>query len=107
MPHHLCRLLGVRLRTYLREAFVLPLLITAPLVLVLLLMKKWFIPHNYRQLALQLLIGGSVYGLGLLWLYATKRVLKVGELAANPESEPIEKTKMSAPEVSVAEYSDR
>jgi hypothetical protein len=44
-------------------------------------------------------------------LYATKRVLQVGELAANPESELIEKkndkTKMSAPAVSVAEFSDR
>lgn len=107
MPRHLCRLLGIRLRTYLREAFVLPFLITVPLVLVLLLMKKWFIPHTYRQLGVQLAIGGAVYGLGLLWLYATKRVLKTGELAANPESELIEKTQMSAPAVSVAEYSDR
>lgn len=106
MPHHLCRLLGVRLRTYLREAFVLPLLITAPLVLVLLLMKKWFIPHSYRQLAVQLAIGGTVYGLGLLWLFATNRALRVGELAAKQESAPIDDD-MSASAASLAEYSDR
>ncbi len=106
MPHHLCRLLGVRLRTYLREAFVLPLLITAPLVLVLLLMKKWFIPHSYRQLAVQLLIGGTVYGLELLWLFATNRALRVGELAAKQESAPIDDD-MSASAASLAEYSDR
>jgi O-antigen/teichoic acid export membrane protein len=80
MPGHLCRQLGIRLRSYLREAFVLPFLITAPLVLVLLLMQRWFIPHNYRKLAVQLLIGGVVYGLGLLWLFLTNRALQIGDL---------------------------
>jgi O-antigen/teichoic acid export membrane protein len=106
MPHHLCRLLGIRLRTYLREAFILPLLITAPLVVVLLLMKKWFIPHTYRQLAVQLVIGGAVYGLGLLWVFATKRALSVGELAAKQAPAPIEND-ISASAVSLAESSDR
>ena len=105
MPGHLCRLLGIRLRTYLREAFVLPFLITVPLVLVLLLMKKWFIPHTYRQLAVQLAIGGAVYGLGLLWVYATDRALRTGELAAKQETAPIDND-VSAPAVGVAEYSD-
>ena len=90
MPRHLCQVLGIRLSKYLREAFALPLLTTAPLVLVLLLMQRWFIPHNYRQLAVQLLIGGVVYGLGLLWVFSSKRALKVGELAAKEESAPIE-----------------
>lgn len=89
-PGHLCRLLGIRLRTYLREAFVLPLLITAPLVLALLLMQRWFIPHTYRQLAVQLLIAGVVYGLGLLWVFTTKRALQVGELATKETSAPVE-----------------
>lgn len=105
MPQHLCRLLGIRLRTYLREAFVLPLLITIPLVLVLLLMKRWFIPHTYRQLAVQLGIGGAVYGLGLLWAFKTNRILKLGELAAKPEALPIEND-MAAPELNVPEYTE-
>jgi O-antigen/teichoic acid export membrane protein len=82
MPGHLCRQLGIRLRTYLREAYALPLLITAPLVLVVLLMQRWFVPHHYGQLAVQLFIAGVVYGLGLLWVVLTKRALRVGELAS-------------------------
>ncbi len=90
MPRHLCRLLGIRIGNYLREAFILPLLITVPLVLVLLLMRRWFIPHTYGQLAVQLLVGGAVYGLGLLWVFVSKRALKVGELGSKEESAPME-----------------
>jgi len=86
MPWHLCRQLGIRMRTYLREAYVLPLLITAPLVATLLLLRRWFHPHNYRQLGLQLLIAAAVYGLGVLWLLATKRAFQVGELVPKEES---------------------
>jgi O-antigen/teichoic acid export membrane protein len=82
MPGHLCKQLGIRLRTYVHEAYALPLLVTAPLVLVLFLMQRWFIPHHYGQLAVQLFIAGVVYGLGLLWVVLTKRALRVGELAA-------------------------
>ncbi len=81
MPGHLCKQLGIRIRTYLREAYTLPLLITVPMVLALLLMQRWFIPHHYVELALQLLIAGMVYGLGLLWVVLTNRALRVGELA--------------------------
>jgi O-antigen/teichoic acid export membrane protein len=81
MPHHLCKQLGIRLRTYLSEAYSLPLLITAPLVLVLLLMKRWYVPHSYPQLMVQLLVGGTIYGLGVLWVVLTNRALRVGELA--------------------------
>jgi len=88
MPRHVCRQLGIRVGNYVREAFLLPILITTPLVVVLLLMKRWFIPHNYKQLALQLLIGGSVYGLGLLWIFLSNRALRVGDLgvAAAPQA---------------------
>lgn len=86
MPIHLCRQLGIRLRTYLSEAYALPLLITAPLVLALVLMRRWYIPHTYLQLALQLFIAGVVYGLGLLWVVLTKRALRVGELASKQAS---------------------
>jgi O-antigen/teichoic acid export membrane protein len=81
MPGHLCKQLGIRVRTYLREAYFLPLLISAPMVFALFLMQRWFIPHTYAQLALQLLIAGTIYGLGLLWVVLTKRALRVGELA--------------------------
>src|SRR6266576_1493159 len=90
MPRHLCRLLGIRIGNYVREAFVLPLLITVPLALVLLVMRRWFTPHTYGQLAVQVLVGAAVYGLGLLWVFASKRALKVGELVSKGESAPIE-----------------
>jgi O-antigen/teichoic acid export membrane protein len=96
MPRHLCKQLGIRIRTYLREAYILPLLITIPMVLVLLLMQRWFIPHHYVGLAVQLLIAGTVYGLGLLWVVLTKRALRVGELA--PKEIPVA-AEIGAPEV--------
>jgi len=34
VPRHLCRQLGIRYETYLREAYVLPLIVSAPLVVV-------------------------------------------------------------------------
>ena len=107
MPAHLCRLLGIRIRTYLREAFVLPCLITAPLVAVLLLMHRWYIPHTYRQLAPQLLIAGVVYGVGLLWLYATGRALRTGELAAQQESASIDSDLSVAATPGLVKYSDK
>jgi O-antigen/teichoic acid export membrane protein len=90
MPRHVCNLLGIRLRTYLREAYVLPFLLTMPLAAVLLLLKQWFVPHNYRGLGLQLLIGGAVYGSGLLWAYLTDKALRTGELAIRTDPKPDE-----------------
>lgn len=92
MPGHLCRQLGIKIGTYLREAFVLPLLINVPLVITLLLLRRWYHPHNYRQLIPQLLIAGVVYGAGLLWIFTSKRAFKVGELV------PAEKQKLTPAE---------
>ena len=91
MPRHVSNLLHIRLRTYLREAYMLPFLLTIPLVAVLLLMKQWFVPHNYPELGLQLLIGGAVYAAGLLWAYLSNRALHTGELvpAEDFETAPI------------------
>jgi len=86
MPHHLCKKLDARLRTCLRESYTLPFLLCLPLVAVLLLMQRWFVPHNYRQLGFQLLIAGIVYGLGVLWAILTKQALRVSELALNGSS---------------------
>lgn len=90
MPGHLCKQLGIRLWTYLREAFLLPILVSTPLVVALLLMRRWFVPHNYWQLGIQLLIGGIVYGLGLAWVFLTSRALRVGQLAAIQELQPFD-----------------
>ncbi len=87
MPRHMCRLLGVRIGTYLREAYTLPLLLTLPLVATLLLMRSWFFAHSYFQVALQIVIGFLPYGLGLLWATWTKRAWRVGKLPVAPPDE--------------------
>jgi O-antigen/teichoic acid export membrane protein len=88
MPRHVSKLLSIRLTTYLREAYVLPLLLTTPLVATLLLLRRWFVPHNYRELGLQLGMGGMVYGLGLAWAYFSNRALRTGELVVKLEAQP-------------------
>lgn len=80
LPAHLCHQLGIRVRTFLREAYVLPLLLCVPLAVVLVGMQRVFIAHNYRQLAVQLAVGGMIYGLGLLWAILTNRALRFGNL---------------------------
>src|SRR5258708_11266113 len=88
MPRHVSKLLGIRLSTYVREAYTLPFLLTAPLVAVLLLLKRWFVPHNYRELGLQLLIAGAVYAAGLAWTYFNNSALRTGELVLNSDPNP-------------------
>ena len=81
MPWHLCNRLGVRIWTYLRQAYQLPLLLCAPLAMVLLLLQQWVVPHSYRELIPQLLIGGIVYGLGLAWAYFSNRALHAANIS--------------------------
>jgi O-antigen/teichoic acid export membrane protein len=80
LPYHLCSRLGVRISTFLREAYLLPVLLTAPMVATLLLLQKWFVPHSYRELIPQLLIAAAVYGASVGWAYLTNRALQVGAL---------------------------
>jgi O-antigen/teichoic acid export membrane protein len=77
MPHHICRLLQIRLGTYVRQAFLLPLILCGPLVLVLWILRQKFTAHNYFQLAVELLICAAVYGSGLAWAVWTKRAWNV------------------------------
>jgi O-antigen/teichoic acid export membrane protein len=77
MPRHLCRVLKLRVVIYLRQAFLLPLMLCGPLVAVLLLMRHWFVAHTYFRLGIQLLVGSAVYGLGLLWAIWTRKAWQV------------------------------
>ena len=88
LPWHLCRQLQIRIGTYLREAYLLPLIVCAPLIVALLLMKQWFVPHNYAQLSAHLMVAGAVYGLSLSWAFASKRAMKVGTLHSPEPLEP-------------------
>jgi len=85
MPFHLCSQLGIRVSTFLRQAYVLPLMLCAPLVAALLLMRHWLVAHTYRQLAVQLLAGGVVYSACCAWAYATGKALHVGNLVSSAE----------------------
>jgi O-antigen/teichoic acid export membrane protein len=87
MPQHLCSRLGIRIGSFLREAYLLPLLLSAPTVLVALLMEHWFVPHTYRQLAVHLLVAAIVYGIGLAWAYRSGKALHVGNLRTAGETE--------------------
>jgi len=87
LPHHLCRLLGIKLKTYLYRAFVFPLALCVPLVAVLLLMRRWFVPHRLGPLLIQLVIAGLVYASGLAWAFWTHRAWEVGPLGSNQEDE--------------------
>jgi hypothetical protein len=53
-------------------------MLCTPLVIVLLLMRHWFVAHNYFQLSIQLLAGVATYGLGVAWAIWTHRAWKVG-----------------------------
>lgn len=72
LPVHLCRTLTISLRTFLRQAYLLPLTLCAPMVGALLLLQHLFRPHNYTQLLVQVLAGGLVYGIGLVSVFVTR-----------------------------------
>ena len=89
MPGHLCRLLQINLRTYVGKAYLLPLALCAPLVIVLLLLQRWYVPHGLKPLLVQLLIAGAVYAGCLAWAFWTRRAWDVGHVGSNPDDEVI------------------
>jgi O-antigen/teichoic acid export membrane protein len=86
MPFHLCSLLGIRMSSFLRQAFLLPLALALPPAMILLLMQRWLVPHTYRQLGLQLLIVGGIYAALLAWAHSAGKLLRVGNLALAGDS---------------------
>jgi O-antigen/teichoic acid export membrane protein len=81
-PRYLSRLLGVRVGSFLREAYLLPLALCTPLVAVLLVMRRWFPVHHLIPLASEITIAMLVYGVGLFWAVRTRRVYEVGQLVS-------------------------
>ncbi|HEX8817047.1 MAG TPA: oligosaccharide flippase family protein [Terriglobales bacterium] len=77
MPEHLCRILGVRLRTFLTDAYLAPLLLTLPMAALLLVMQRFLHPRNYLELLAQVLAGVAVYGAGVLWFLLTREQMGV------------------------------
>ena len=87
MPRHMCRLMGVRIGTYLRETYTLPVLLTLPLAATLLLARQWFVARTVFEVIFQAALGFLPYGLGLLWAIRKKRAWQVSELAIEPPDE--------------------
>jgi O-antigen/teichoic acid export membrane protein len=81
LPRHACRKFGISVFTMFREAYTLPVLITLPFLVTLLLERRWFVPHRAMQLGLQLVIAVAVYGLGFLWIYKTNQLLRIDDNA--------------------------
>lgn len=72
LPEHLCRVLGMRLRTFVSQAYLAPALLCAPLVATLLLVRHFLVAHTYAELLAQVAAGGLVYGVGLVWFLLKK-----------------------------------
>jgi len=85
LPRHMSKQLGVPVLSFVRQAYTLPLLLVAPMAATLWLMQRWSYAHNWRQLLIQIAVGGLVYGVGLIWAYKTKRAFHVAELVSAPK----------------------
>jgi O-antigen/teichoic acid export membrane protein len=87
LPRYLCRQVGIKLRTYLYQAYSLPLAMSVPVIATLLLMQRWFVPHHLGQILVQIAIAGVVYAGCLSWAFLTHRAWDVGTLNENQEDE--------------------
>jgi O-antigen/teichoic acid export membrane protein len=72
LPQHLCGILHVRLGTFIKEAYLPPLLLCLPLVLVLYPLQHHFPAHTLLQLLKEAVAGGLVYGIGVCWYVFVK-----------------------------------
>jgi O-antigen/teichoic acid export membrane protein len=74
LPRHVCRELDMSVRTFLSQAYLLPLTLCVPLVGLLWLMRREFPAHHYGSLVIQVSCGGLLYCAGLaLALLGPKR----------------------------------
>jgi O-antigen/teichoic acid export membrane protein len=80
-PRHLKKQIGVPIGTFVRGAYLLPTLLTLPLVTALWLANRFFYPRNLIQLTIELLLLSPTYGVGLFWAYRTNRAFHVAEIA--------------------------
>lgn len=90
MPAHICRMLGVRVFSFLRQAYTVPLLVCAPMVAALLMVRHWFVAHHFVQLLVQLLIGGAVYGACFLWALHRNQALHIGKVIPEEAVTPVQ-----------------
>lgn len=77
LPRHMCRQLGVPLRTFLVEAYLYPTVFCLPMIFVLVLMQRSYYAHRYPQLVLNLLVGTATYGACVLWFVLTREPIGI------------------------------
>lgn len=77
MPWYACKMFGVRVASFLKHAYTVPLLATIPLIAALLLEQRWFVPHHLSQLLLHLVIAWGVYGVCFLWMHAKDYAFRI------------------------------
>ena len=89
LPRHLTRMLNIKLRSFLVQAYSLPILLVFPTVLMLLLMRSWFFARTYRQVALQIIIAMIPYALGLAWAIWSGRIWRVHQERQTQAEKPV------------------
>jgi O-antigen/teichoic acid export membrane protein len=67
LPRHLCRMLGIRVRDFLRQAYLLPIGLTIPTAALLLFLRQESQPSSLLGLLLQSAPAALFYGLGLIY----------------------------------------
>jgi O-antigen/teichoic acid export membrane protein len=77
LPAYSCRILKVPLKEFLREAYLLPLALCAPLVATLLITRSLMPAHNYLQLMMHVTVGGLVYGIAVLWWFLAREPIGI------------------------------
>jgi O-antigen/teichoic acid export membrane protein len=77
LPRHMCRLLGIPIRRFLAESYFFPAVLCIPLVLVLMIMQRFFYAHHYAQLFVNLLAGLAAYAVCVFWFVVTREPLGI------------------------------
>jgi len=76
VPRHLCRILGLPLRTYLAEGCLKPCLAALPVAAAFVALRALFVVDTWPTLFLALFVGGLVYSLTLFaMLYGPQALL--------------------------------
>lgn len=71
-PAYLCKVLKVSPLRFLRQSYTIPLLITAPMVAVLLVMRRFITAETWLTLVAQVAAGGIVYTVLFCWWFFTQ-----------------------------------
>jgi O-antigen/teichoic acid export membrane protein len=77
LPFYSCRILQVPLKEFLREAYLLPCLLCAPLVAALLFTRSLMSAHNLSQLLVQATVGGLVYGIAVVGWFLVREPMGI------------------------------